>query len=146
MKKETNENIEKILGTNIYSAYDISLYSNAKQENITKLENEKFEVKIPLPENLKDKELAVYYITDNGDTEEHVATVRDKYVLFETNHFSTYVLTEKAPGNSAEGDSIEENKGPKDETPNTGRVDVINYVIVATTLAGIGIVALRKKN
>lgn len=37
------------------------------------------------------------------------------------------------------------NKGEKDVTPKTGTVDIIGYVLVATTIAGIGIVALKKK-
>jgi len=37
------------------------------------------------------------------------------------------------------------NKGEKDTTPKTGTIDIIGYVLVATTLSGIGIVALKKK-
>ena len=70
----TSDEIKKALGTSVYAAYDISLYSNAKQTKITRLENSKFEVSIPIPENLKDKDITVYYITDAGDKEEHTAS------------------------------------------------------------------------
>ena len=37
------------------------------------------------------------------------------------------------------------NKGEKDTTPKTGTIDIIGYVLFATILSGIGIVALKKK-
>jgi len=95
VKSVTSDEIEKVLGTSVYAAYDISLYSNAKQVNITKLENGNFVVSIPVPENLKGKEITVYYINSKGEKEEHIATVKDGIASFETDHFSTYVLTEK---------------------------------------------------
>jgi len=95
VKPVTSDEIKKALGTSVYAAYDISLYSNAKQVNITKLENGKFIVSIPVPEHLKGKEITVYYINSNDKLEEHIATVKDGIASFETNHFSTYVLAEK---------------------------------------------------
>ena len=95
VKEVKNDTIKNVLGTSIYAAYDISLYSNAKQVNITNLENGKFIVSIPVPEILKDKEITVYYINSKGEKEEHIATVKDGIASFETDHFSTYVLAEK---------------------------------------------------
>ena len=95
VKEVTSEKIEKALGTDVYAAYDISLYSNAKQVNITKLETGKFVVNIPVPEILKDKDITVYYINSKGEKEEHKATIKDGIASFETDHFSTYVLAEK---------------------------------------------------
>ena len=97
VKEVTNKDIAKALGTNLYAAYDISLYSNAKQVKITKLENGKFIVSIPVPEKLEGKSLTVYYINSKGEKEEHFATLSEdgKSLTFETNHFSTYVLAEK---------------------------------------------------
>lgn len=106
-----NSEIEKAIGTSVYVAYDISLYSDAKQAKITKLDNGKFLVSVPVPENLQGKDITVYYINSEGETEEHIATVKDGVATFETDHFSTYVLAEK----------IEvEDKGEKDNTPKTG--------------------------
>ena len=95
VKTVTSKEIEKALGTSVYAAYDISLYSNAKQVNITKLENGKFIVNIPVPEILKDKEITVYYINSKNQKEEYIATVKDDVASFETDHFSTYALAEK---------------------------------------------------
>lgn len=36
-------------------------------------------------------------------------------------------------------------KGEKDNTPKTGEIDIISYVIFITVIAGIGIVVLKKK-
>ncbi|MGM9881617.1 MAG: hypothetical protein ACI31S_02095 [Bacilli bacterium] len=91
-----DSSIKDIIGTENYRSYDISLYSAAKNAKIEKLENGKFLVKIPVPTELNGKDLIVYYITSEGTTEEHEVTVKDGYASFETNHFSTYILAEKA--------------------------------------------------
>lgn len=131
-----NEKIEKAIGTNVYAAYDISLYSDAKQAKITKLDNGKFLVSVPVPENLQDKNITVYYINSEGKTEEHIATVKDGVATFETDHFSTYVLAEKIEA---------EDKGEKDDTPKTGTLDIISYVLVATFISAVGIIVLKKR-
>ena len=59
------------------------------------LEDGSFEVRIPLSEKLKGKDLVAYYVDDNGNKEEHEVTIKDGYAVFNTNHFSTYTLAEK---------------------------------------------------
>ena len=108
-----NDTIKTALGTDVYVAYDISLYSDAKQADITKLENGKFIVNIPVPENLKDKSITVYYIDSEGKKEEHVATVKDGIASFETDHFSTYAIVEKTEKGKTQIDVPTIN--PKDE-------------------------------
>lgn len=95
VKKVENNTIKEALGTDVYAAYDISLYSNAKQAKIEKIKDGVFKVSVPVPENLKDKNITVYYINSEGEKEEHKATVTDGIATFETDHFSTYVLAEK---------------------------------------------------
>jgi len=96
VEKVENDTIEAALGTSIYAAYDITLYSNAKQAKIESIEGGMFRVSVPVPENLKDiKNITVYYINSKGEKEEHIATVTDGVATFETDHFSTYVLAEK---------------------------------------------------
>jgi len=122
VKEVSTDEIKEVLGTSNYAAYDISLYSNTKDTKITKLENDKFIVNIPVPENLKGKDITVYYINDEGKKEEHIATVKDDIASFETNHFSTYVLTEKVI-----------------ENPNT--LDNINVSIIIAGISFIGLVS-----
>lgn len=84
------------LGTDAYAAYDITLYSNAKEAKVTKLKNGKFIVSIPVPEKLKNIEnLTVYYIDSKGNKEDYNATIKDGIATFETSHFSTYAIAEK---------------------------------------------------
>lgn len=142
VKEVRNDIIKKSLGTENYTAYDISLFSNTKNEKITKLENGEFEVRIPVPEMFKNtEELSVCYIDEKtGEKEEHKAIVDDKneYLVFTTYHFSTYVISEKTSTNI--------NKDEKDETPKMGSADIINYVMGVTLFAGIGIAKMRKKD
>lgn len=95
VKEVKNDTIRKALDTSVYVAYDISLYSNAKQAKVEKIEDGMFKVSVPVPENLKGKTIMVYHIDDEGEKTEHAAEVEDGIATFETNHFSTYVLAEK---------------------------------------------------
>lgn len=95
VKNVEDNTIQEVLGTNLYVAYDITLYSDAKQESV---KSGKFKVSVPVPENLKDiTDLTVYYINSKGEKEEHIAIVTDGIATFETDHFSTYILAEKVP-------------------------------------------------
>lgn len=116
VEKVISDNIQKALGTNVYAAYEISLYSNAKQRDVTKLNNGKFIVSIPVPEILKDKEITVYYINSNGEKEEYTTTVKDGMVLFETAHFSTYVLAEKITEDINVGNNTDVNNTVENNT------------------------------
>ena len=87
---------------------DITLFSNVKNSKITKLENGIFEVTMPVPTDLEGKNLAIYYVTEDGKVEEHEVTIKDGYATFQTNHFSIYTLAEKTNSivNPKTGDNI----------------------------------------
>lgn len=114
VKNVKNDTIKKALGTDVYAAYDITLHSAAKGENITKIDDGEFVVSIPVPENLKDidsENLTAYYINEKGERKEHKVEInKDGMLVFVTNHFSTYVLAEKVPetikNNPATSDNI----------------------------------------
>ena len=75
-----------------YIAYDISLENgNAKIQP-----NGKVQISIPVPTGYDENRLTIYYIADNGTKTELPCTVKENLAIFETNHFSTYVLAEKA--------------------------------------------------
>ena len=78
-----------------YYAYEIGLYSEAMDSNITD-SDDGFEVSIPVPDNLKGVEyLSAYWKSfETGTLEEHIARIVDGNAIFSTNHFSTYVLAE----------------------------------------------------
>ncbi len=156
------EKIMKILALEDGEIYDLKLFSQALEKNITKLEDGSFEVRIPLSEKLKGKDLVAYYVDDNGNKEEHEVTIKDGYAVFNTNHFSTYTLAEKpaetpdetpdetpieTPDNTPKDDDNTNNENEKDDTPKTGTgILAIESIlgIFAVVLASAVIIAKRE--
>ena len=130
------DKIIKILEVANSEMLDLKLYSNSIGEYITKLDNGKFEVKIPIRESLKGKDLVVYYVDENDKVVEYVVAIEDGYAVFETDHFSIYTLTENA------GNATEDRK--KYETPKTGTVDLIAYLGIAILISACGIVIFKE--
>jgi hypothetical protein len=58
------------------------------------LSNGQFEVRIPISEKFKGKNLIVYYVNDNGDIDEHKVSIKENFAVFNTDHFSIYTLAE----------------------------------------------------
>ena len=141
VKVVNDETIKAKIGTDNCKSYDISLYSDAKGAKIEKLSNGTFEVKIPVPDELKDKDITVYYIASDGTKEEHKVTVKDGYAVFTTNHFSVYTLAEIVESAETATESVDEEK---DSTPKTGVTDISGYVLSLAVISGIGIIVLRK--
>lgn len=137
------ERIKKILNFQNGVIYDLKLYSPSTKKYITQLVNDFFEVNIPINEELKTKNLVVYYIDDNGIKIEYPVTIKDKVATFNTNHFSIYTLTEKI--NEDEKIDQEENKNNIIDNPATGDI-TIYYVLLFTIslLSLISIIYLKK--
>ncbi len=75
-----------------YKAYDISLMADG--ENV---QPEGFvTVKLPLPEEYNPDTTVVYYVADNGEKTLIESKVENGYVIFETDHFSEYVLVDES--------------------------------------------------
>lgn len=85
---------------------DLKLFSKSINKNISKLDNDVFKVYIPLNDSLKNLNLKAYYIKDNGEIEQHDVIVEGNYLVFETNHFSTYIIGGNAIKNPATSDSF----------------------------------------
>ena len=131
---EEYNKILKILNITNNEMFDISLFSNSIKDYITKLKDGSFEVRIPITEKFKDKELVVYYVDDEGKIKEYPVTIEDEYAIFNTNHFSIYTLAEKT--------IIEE------KNPNTGDNILVYIVLGGVALLGIitcAVVYLKKK-
>lgn len=156
------EKIIKILNVENSETFDLKLYSNSLEKYVTKLEDGKFEVKIPISKELEGKALIVYYVDANEKVTEHEVTVKDGYAVFTTNHFSIYTLAEKQAdvnkddtGNTSGDDKKEDNAAntpsvDKNNT-NTGNTstgtnpktgDNILLFVGMLLLSGIGIVAM----
>lgn len=139
VKDVNDSSIKDKIGTENYKTYDISLYSNAKGAKIEKLDNGKFLVKIPVPTELNEKDLIVYYIASDGTKEEHEVTIKDGYAIFETNHFSTYVLAEKTSSTVDQTTTVTPEE-PTTSNPQTN--DNINTYIVMLIVGTLGVVSL----
>ena len=104
--------IMNLLDVSNSEMFDLKLYSSSINNYITKLDNGKFEVRIPVSDALKDKDLAVYYVDSNNQIVEYDVTYdEDNNAVFTTDHFSIYTLAEKseiakASNNPNTGDAI----------------------------------------
>ncbi len=141
---ETYKVAEKLLTNDVDKmyVYDITLQS----EGVTVQPDEKVKVSIPIPEGLDTNKLVVYSINDNGTKTEYTVKVETvdniKYATFETDHFSTYVLGEKAEETTTTNTETTA-KGEKDETPKTGATATIAGITALVIL--IGTVVIIKK-
>lgn len=88
---EYKELMEK-LGLKMGLVADIKLFSNVKDSYITKLDDGTFKVYIAINNDMNLADLKAYYLKDDGTKEIHDVTIENGYAVFETNHFSTYVL------------------------------------------------------
>lgn len=93
--KEFKEILE-ILKKDDGMIFDLKLYSETLNKYITKLNNGKFKVRIPLKDEFKNEILKAYYIDDDGKIEEYEISIEDGYAVFETNHFSTYTIAKSS--------------------------------------------------
>lgn len=145
-----NDNIKNLLGTDNYKAYDIKLYSDAKGASIEKLENGKFRVSIPVNSSLNGKEVTVYYMNSENKLEEYATVVENNIATFETNHFSTYILAEKANALNETNASGENTNAESENTinPPTGDNILVYYIalIVSVVLLTVAIIRNRRLN
>lgn len=107
----SGDEYDKIIGiiknTNV-EMFDLKLFSTSEDKFITKLEDGKFKVKLPIKEEFKGKNLKVYYVDADNKVEEYKVTISDdgNYAIFETDHFSIYTLAEDGVANPKTGDTI----------------------------------------
>lgn len=94
--------ILKTLGLDDALVANINLYSSSKKEYVTKLENGKFKVYVPITKDMENRDLKAYYITDDNKIEEYAVNIIDGYAVFETNHFSTYTIGGKINSSNIE--------------------------------------------
>lgn len=136
---EEYSRILKILDTTNSEMFDISLFSSSVNKYVTKLEDGSFEVRIPITEKFKDKNLVVYYVDDNGKIIEYPVEISNGEAVFKTDHFSIYTLAELT-----EGEQIDK----ETNNPKTGD-NIIIYIVIGT-VALLGIIVcvvmyLKKK-
>lgn len=116
------DNIIETLNVEDSEIFDIKLHSASSNEYITRVDDGKFEVKLPIPERFKGKDLVVYYIDDDGNVTEYDATPDGNgFISFTTDHFSIYTLAPK--GDTKDTGNGDDNNNDKNtnNTPNTDK-------------------------
>ena len=139
---------QKVLNVKENITFDLKLYSNSTNEYVKKVEDGEFEVRIPIPDEFKGKTLAAYYVDENNKVEIYdVKDIKDNYAIFTTPHFSIYTIAEKQDTDTSTSvpPVSEGEKGEKDTSPDTGNVDIIEYVSIITIISALGIIVLKRK-
>ena len=103
---EDYDKIVKILKNTNVEIFDLKLFSNSTQDYITKLDDGTFEVKLPISEAFKGKDLVVYFVDENDKVVEYKVEVKDGYAVFNTDHFSIYTLASSDSTNPNTYDNI----------------------------------------
>lgn len=143
---EEYERIIKALDPESSVTFDITLHSARADKYVTKLENGKFQVKLPVPAEFEGKELKVWYVDANGNTTEHACTVQNGFVIFETDHFSAYTITAAAKAGSGT-ETVNPLKPVKPAPTGDGFSPVWFIVLAAISLAtivGVSVYTKRK--
>lgn len=134
-----------------FYAYDISLTNGG----VTFQPNGKVKISIPIPNDIDTSNIVVYRVTSSGEKIEYKPSVETidsvKYAVIETDHFSTYVLAEKKAEKKVENEQTNistegTNKNEKDNTPKTGTIDVIYFILPVIIISALGVVVFNKKH
>ena len=75
-----------------FESYDISF----KVDGETVQPNGKVTVKLPVPDGFNSNFICVYHVDDNGNKTLLNSKVENGFVVFETNHFSEYVIVDES--------------------------------------------------
>lgn len=129
--------------------YDINLINN----NAKIQPNGKVTVSIPVPEGYDTSKIVVYRVAEDGTKTKYDTTIKDGYIIFETDHFSNYVVAEENKTTTedttkpVEDTKTEDTKKDhiKDETPKTGTNDIASIICSVLSLVSIAGIALVKK-
>lgn len=93
---EEYDKVIETLGVEEHVTYDLKLYSQSTASYVSQLETGEFEVRIPLTDELKGKDLVAYYVDENNVVTDYEVTLDEgeECAVFATDHFSIYTLAE----------------------------------------------------
>lgn len=129
---EIYNRVEKAVGEIVFKG-KIAVFEFTATANHTAVQpNGKVKVSFNLPDNLSTKDLKMYYVAEDGKTEEIKITIDEdsKTVVAELEHFSTYVLCNVKIVHAIDDDNSSEGSTPT--SPQTG--DTSNFVLFAILL------------
>ena len=131
-----------------YAVLDITMLDVAGAK-IQPLNNGNVLVTIDVPSTLDaNKGLVVYRMEDNGTLTELKTSVQNGKVSFETNHFSTYIVAEKAAvaEETTTAAAAKETTTAKTNSPKTGDAAPVAALMVVALGACGAVIASKKKN
>lgn len=130
-----------------YAAYDISIVSNG----VAIQPNGKVNVRIKIPAGMNKDALDVYYVDTNGKHTLLESYLLNDEIIFETDHFSTYVIAERKQqngGNEEIKDAVVGNvDGEDDPMKNTSaQVDTKSVqMLMMSIIIGCGLCFVGKR-
>ena len=131
-----------------YAVLDITML-DAAGAKIQPLNTGNVLVTIDVPSTLDaNKGLVVYRMEDNGTLTELKTSVENGKVSFETNHFSTYIVAEKAAvaEETTTAAAAKETTTAKTNSPKTGDAAPVAALMVVALGACGAVIASKKKN
>ena len=131
-----------------YAVLDITM-TDAAGAKIQPLNNGNVLVTIDVPSTLDaNKGLVVYRMEDNGTLTELKTSVENGKVSFETNHFSTYIVAEKAAvaEETTTAAAAKETTTAKTNSPKTGDAAPVAALMIVALGACGAVIASKKKN
>lgn len=142
-----------------FEMYDINLINN----NAKIQPNGKVKVSIPVPDGYDTSKIVVYRVDDDGTKTKYDMTIKDGFIIFETNHFSNYIVAEQSTAtentkkddttNADENTTTTDTKSEStkterklDDTPKTGKETNVTSVIssIITIISTIGLAIVKK--
>ncbi len=122
----------KLEGVQHYTAFDISL----ERDGVKVQPNGKVKVTLPIPAGYDKAKLTVYRVEADGSKTELPCTVNGDAVTFETDHFSVYLLAEKAATPATE--ATESTESTEDAaTPPMGEKNALPFFLALAGAAAI---------
>ena len=131
-----------------FEMYDISLMS----ENTVIQPSGKVKISIPVPSGYDTSKIVVYRVADNGTKTEYDTVIENGFIVFETDHFSNYVVAEQTTSSETSDNKPTEDTnttnttGQLDNTPKTGEeTNVASFIsVLVSTLSALGLAIVKK--
>ena len=131
-----------------FEMYDISLMSG----NTVIQPSGRVKISIPVPSGYDTSKIVVYRVDDNGTKTEYDTAIENGFIVFETDHFSNYVVAEQTTSSETSDNKPTEDTnttnttGQLDNTPKTGEETNVASVIsvLVSTLSALGLAIVKK--
>ncbi|MBO4600687.1 MAG: hypothetical protein J5634_00400 [Bacilli bacterium] len=138
--------IVKLLNKTDVEMFDLKLFSKSANNYIKKLDDGNFEVKLPVKDEFKGKDLVVYYVDENNKVVEYKVTLTDDgFAVFTTDHFSIYTLTiadPKEDTTTVDETTPSETKEEEKKINNPATADNITIYFGLFTISALSLVVM----